>query len=109
MTRIISVKVLLTASVLVTALTMTGCTQDEERLAAAGAIAGTAAYAISQSRPKHNNYYYHNNQYYTGGTYRNGYYHHGDNRYSGGHYYNNDGYRYHDGNRYEARRGYYGY
>jgi hypothetical protein len=99
----------LAVSVLVTALTMTGCTQDEQRLAAAGAIAGTAALAISQSRPKHNNYYYHNNQYYTGGTYRNGYYHHGDNRYSGGHYYNNDGYRYHNGNRYEARRGYYGY
>ena len=109
MTRIISVKVLLTTSVLVTALTMTGCTQDEQRLAAAGAIAGTAALAISQSRPKHNNYYYHNNQYYTGGTYKNGYYHHGGNRYNGGHYYNNDGYRYSNGNRYTARRGSYGY
>jgi hypothetical protein len=100
---------LLLVSALAAVLTMTGCTQDEKRLAVAGAIAGTAAYAISETRPEHNNYYYHNNQYYTGGTYKNGYYHHGGNRYSGGHYYNNDGYRYHDGNRYEARRGYYGY
>jgi len=93
-------------------LIFTGCTPEEQALAAgatAGVIAGAAMASYNSpyyydGRP----YYYYGGRYYYGGYYRNGYYYYNGRRFYNGHYYNGN-YRYYNGRRYTARSGRYGY
>ena len=75
----IKIKSLLTASVLATALTMTGCTQDQENLALAGA--GVAAVAVAASN------------YHKDGSHTGNYSHYGHDYGSGRNYSYRDGVR----------------
>jgi len=87
-------------------LIFTGCTPEEQALAA-GATAGVIAGAAMAS---YNSPYYYDGRpyYYYGGYYRNGYYYYNGKRFYNGHYYNGN-YRYYNGRRYTAQSGRYGY